>query len=213
MAGARSRSNLISRPLESLAAWSAGARSSIRSCGRISSSSDASAIASATEKSITFSTVCARSCALAFMRSIICLWRSSKSFAQFVAQDVEVAEDRLHRRAKFVREIGQRLHVKALLPLRRRHSRAGFRLWRPTERMRCAGDHYLPDSTIAFFRCLAGFATQPIFSASYARQLPSHVAAKAGEGESENHLDQWGKVPRSGGKSTYVNQQQCELFE
>jgi hypothetical protein len=49
---------------------------------------------------------------------------------------------------------------------------------------------------------LAGFDTQQIFSASYARQLPSHVAAKAREGESENHLDQSGKVPRSGGKNT-----------
>ena len=43
-------------------------------------------------------------------------------FAQLVAQDVEIAEDRLHRRAKFVREIGQRLHVHALLPLTRLHS-------------------------------------------------------------------------------------------
>jgi hypothetical protein len=55
--------------------------------------------------------------------------------------------------------------------------------------MRRADDHYLPDSTIAFSRCLAGFAAQPIFSASYARQLLSHVAANLIEDESENHLD------------------------
>ena len=42
---------------------------------------------------------------------------SACHFAEFVAQDVEIAEERLHRGAKFVREIGERLHVQSLLPL------------------------------------------------------------------------------------------------
>ena len=44
--------------------------------------------------------------------------------AHLVAQDVEIAENRLQRRAKFMRKIGQRLHMQALLPLTRLHCRA-----------------------------------------------------------------------------------------
>ncbi len=39
--------------------------------------------------------------------------------AHLAAQDVEIAEDHLHRSAKLVRKIGQSLHVHSLLPVNR----------------------------------------------------------------------------------------------
>ena len=42
---------------------------------------------------------------------------------QLITQNVQVAENRLYGRAKFVREIGERLHVQPLLPLARLNSR------------------------------------------------------------------------------------------
>ena len=44
--------------------------------------------------------------------------------ADLVAQDFEVSEDRLHRRAKFMRQVGERLHMQSLLPINRLNSGA-----------------------------------------------------------------------------------------